>query len=187
MLEKERFSKEEASKHRTSKRLADLLAVTLAFSRWPIYDFGCGDGSYLRTIFEECHGLKTCIGIDASPEIPKKQWPWVIHPVDAASPITLGPPGDVLCIEVGEHISSERIPGLLANLNRHCKGLLILSWAIRGQGGTRHISCRDAVEVMQMILPLGFVFLEKKTTNFREEAGQDLWWFKQSLYVFERK
>ncbi len=185
-LSSERFTTAEASRHRHSSALAKLLAFVFSpDENEPLYDFGCGDGFYLRHIWEQSGGRKKCIGIDASLEIPEKRWEWIIHPVDAASLVSLGPPGSVLCLEVAEHIEARRLPALLANLRRHCNRTLVLSWALRGQGGTRHISCRDPGEVLEMVLPLGFKYNRERSELWRKEAGADLWWFKKSLYIFE--
>jgi len=184
-VERERFTREEASKHRHSDRLAACLVGALAYDRTPLYDFGCGDGYYLQQIRLASRSLKPCIGVDASIDIPNPHWPYIIHPCDAAVPLHLGPPGDVICLEVAEHIRADRLNGLLANLESHCRGILVLSWAVRGQAGTRHVSCRDEHEVMAMVLPLGFRYLKDTTLIWREEAGQDLWWFKKSLYLFQ--
>lgn len=150
-----------------------------------IYDFGCGDGFYLSVLVDHAPRL---IGLEGSAKIPNKLYSWIIHPIDVAHYLTVGPPGNVLCIEVAEHISSERLPVLLDNLKRHtAKGCwLVLTWAVRGQAGTRHISCRDEHEVLDLVTPLGFVFNKSVSDRWREEAGQDLWWFKKSIYIFRK-
>lgn len=187
-VERERFNAEEAAKHRHSNWLAQKLGEMFGHDSRPLYDFGCGDGYYLNQIRLAARGFKFhCVGIDASPVIPDKKWPYIIHPIDAASPITLGPPGDVICLEVAEHIAGQRLVGLLDNLQNHCNGTLVLSWAVRGQAGTRHVSCRNEEEVMDLVVPRKFDLLEDTTNHWREGAGQDLWWFKKSLYLFKKR
>lgn len=180
----ERFNREEMARPRHSPQLAILLSQY--FSQWEsVYDFGCGDGYYLKEISARVHGR--CVGLEGAKEIPDQKFPWIFYPIDVATPFRVGPPGNVMSIEVAEHISAERIPGLLENINRHCRSKLVLSWAVRGQAGIRHISCRNEDEVMKMIIPMGFNYLEDLSKTWREQAGEDLWWFKQTIYIFERK
>lgn len=182
-FDSERFSPAEAAKHRHSLRLGNLIAEFFNDPR-PVYDFGCGDGYYLGLVAKD--GPKRCLGFDGSLTIKTKRFPFIIHPMDVASPFTAGPAGNVMCVEVGEHIESSRLSGLIDNINRHCDHRLVLTWAVRGQGGTRHVSCRDEAEVLKMFEPLGFHYLRSQSEDWRAQAGQDLWWFKKSIYLFQR-
>jgi len=186
------FTEKEAGEHRHSAQLALLLLEFLSVSPGNVYDFGCGDGFYLKMIQDRLPARFPYfrnVGVEGSATIPCKFNPYIIHPVDVAAPICLGPPGHVVCIEVAEHIASARLPDLLDNLQRHTgKGdRLLLTWAVRGQAGTRHVSCRDFAEVMNMVIPLGFSYLKDETERWRDVAGEDLWWFKKSIYLFQKK
>ena len=188
-FEKERFTKEEATKHRNSAKMAKLLSEHFQDSARPLYDFGCGTGYYLAQVAGSCV-FRRCTGLEGTYTIDKKDYIHIIHPVDVAQHIHLGPKGDVMSIEVGEHIAGDRLKGFIANLNHHCHERLVLTWAIRGQGGLRHVSCRDHQEVMDMILPLGFTWLEHTSMAWRDQfagEGEEFWWFANSIYVFERK
>jgi len=63
---------------------------------------------------------------------------------------------------------------------------LILSWAIKGQGGHRHINEKNADEIVPKLQEFGFWLDVDKTNKWRELAGDDLSWFKHSIYCFER-
>ena len=185
-FEKERFTPEEATKHVHSPRLAGLMAEYFKGSSRPLYDFGCGTGYYLSRIASN-GVMRRCTGLEGTEFIKKKDYIHIMHPVDIVSRIHLGPKGDVISIEVGEHIAEDRLNGFLWNLNHHCDKRLVLTWAVRGQGGTRHVSCRDEHEVLDMIEPFGFEYKKDLSEAWREKAGKDLWWFKKSIYIFERE
>lgn len=147
------------------------------------YDFGCGDGYYLSEISKRVLGR--CVGVESKSQIPNKKHSWITHPVDIAQPIVLGPPGNVLCMGVAEHISRDRLPGLIKNLHEHCKKKLVLVWTLRNTG-LPVASPKTRNEVLQMVLPKGFQNRDDLMKEWQKEIVDDLWWGQKQIYVFER-
>ena len=173
-----------------SERLAEVAGAW--FSEDPasnLYDFGCGQGYYLEQIEKKYANGPFGFGFDGCPDLAAcAQYDLIIHPVDLGVPFFTGlPRGHVMSIEVAEHIAEARLPAFLGNLERHCAHKLLLTWAKRGQAGTRHVSCRNQDEVVPMVEALGFQFLEKPTTDWRRYVGEEIWYFKDTIYAFARK
>lgn len=152
-----------------------------------LYDFGCGDGYYLSEITKRIMGWAH--GVDSATEIPHKFYKWIIHPLDLASPIHLGPAGNVLSIGAAENISAERLPGLLENIQRHCKKKLVLVWSIPtdAPSGFIGITPRKPQQVISMLEKYDFRYLENVSEQWQDTVAEDLWWGKKRIYVFERK
>jgi hypothetical protein len=71
-------------------------------------------------------------------------------------------------------------------LSRHCTGKLLLTWAVPGQGGLRHVAERTQEQVVPYVRRWGFTFLPEESEQWREIVGVDLSWFKKSIYLFQR-
>lgn len=193
-LQKEAFTPAEANKLSKyhSKRLAQVAGAWFNENPAPftnLYDFGCGQGYYLRAIEEGYPNGPVGIGFDGCQDLSGcQQHKSIVHPVDLGAPFFTGlPPGHVMSIEVAEHIAEARLPAFLGNLERHCRSKLLLTWAKRGQAGTRHVSCRNQDEVVPMVERLGFKFLEKPTMDWRRYVGEEIWYFKETIYAFARR
>lgn len=172
----------------SSARQQFVTLVSNYFDRFEcLYDFGCGDGFYLSEIVKRV--VARAYGVDPTAEIHHKYFPWMIHPVDLASPITLGPPGNVLCVGAAENISAERLPGLLENIQRHCKRRLVLVWATPGEAPTGFIGItpRKPNHVIPMVEKYGFKYLENVSEQWQDTVAEELWWGRKRIYVFEKK
>lgn len=162
--------------------------LTNYFDRFEcLYDFGCGDGYYLSEITKRVMGWAH--GVDSLADIPFKFYKWIIHPVDLASPIHLGPPGNVLCVGAAENISAERLPGLLENIQRHCKKRLVLVWSTPGEApsGFIGISPKRPNHVIAMVENYNFRYLENVSEQWQDTVAEELWWGRKRIYVFEKK
>ena len=95
--------------------------------------------------------------------------------------------GIVISLEVGEHIPKQYQDIYLDNLDRHCEELLIISWAVRGQGGYGHFNELNNDEIIPEILKRGFVLLEEETKSIRDSVQSCCHYFKNTLMVFKRK
>lgn len=175
--------KQAMTEHRFSPRLANELTRILPINRY-ITDFGCGKGQYMAVLKE--NGFK-CMGIEGTSEIREIAKFDNIRIHDLTEPILFSiKEGTGICLEVLEHIPVEFEATAINNITRACTGKLILSWAVEGQGGCGHVNERNADYVIDRIEREGFEFDEKLTERLREAAGKDLWWFKKSIYVFDR-
>lgn len=180
------FSPEELKRGKFSPNLARLLEKTLD-PKLPVYDMGCGLGRYVAHLEKE--GF-VALGIEGHPQAKDVAATPSIMAWDLSNPFPARvldmPRGSVVSLEVGEHIQPERAGYFLSNLSNMCAKTLILSWAVRGQGGHRHINELDHHDIVPMVEELGFKLDEHKTAEWRELAGMDLPWFKRSIYCFER-
>ena len=173
--------------HALSPGLAKWLAAMLDKSV-PTYDFGCGMGGYLRALADAWH--TSLVGFEGDPPRPGL---WhVIHKADLTRPAnTPGGPslftkkGNVLCIEVAEHVPAEHEATLLDTLTAACEKTIVLSWAVRGQPGEGHVNCRNNSEVVPLLEARGFV-CDVAATNEGRMAADFLPWFRSTLLVFRR-
>ena len=90
----------------------------------------------------------------------------------------------VLSLEVGEHIDHLMEDQYVQNLHMSNRKGIILSWAILGQNGVRHINNHSPEYIMNRFKRLDYTFDNKTTTKLRADAH--LPWFKHSIYIFRR-
>jgi hypothetical protein len=180
------YGPEELKRSKFSPQLAKLLYETLDKSL-PVYDMGCGIGKYVSAL--EGTGF-VAVGFEGHPQARRVSVTPSVISVDLSEPIKCSlvrlPRGSVVSLEVGEHVQPERSDTFLDNLSLFCAKTLVLSWAVRGQGGHRHINELDESEIVPRVESRGFRLDREKTDEWRRIAGDDLFWLKRSLYCFER-
>lgn len=177
------FTFEDAqTQHKHSKRLAMALAFGLP-KKQPVIDFGCGQGFYIAELAKRNFEV---YGLEGTPDIEKISFYKPILQADISHPIELIEYGSVICLEVIEHIPKEKEQQVLENLHNHCNGKLMISWAVKGQGGHGHVNEQDAGYVIPTIEKMGYTYNRIQTDQLRMEGGKDLWWFKKSIYVFDK-
>lgn len=167
--------------HKTSRLLAAELVKVLPANRHVI-DYGCGKGEYLTWLSGK--GFR-CTGYEGTPLKDLAAFDNIIQ-ADLSKPLGERPKGTVLCLEVAEHIPAEFEEVLIKNITENCTGKLILSWALKGQGGCGHVNEQDSDYVVPRIEREGFTLNTHLSSQLRAIAGAELWWFKKSIYVFER-
>ena len=168
--------------HACSQPLATWIAGYLQSRRQtPVYDFGCGTGRYLKVLAE--HGFSSLLGFEGDPPL-CADYDRILRQ-DLTEPFSLDRPGNVVCLEVGEHVPPEYEQTFLDNITEPCGGALVLSWAVRGQGGDGHVNCLNNEEVIGRIERRGFAFLSEETRAARAVIT-DLPWFKNTIMVFTR-
>lgn len=150
-----------------------------------VIDLGCGDGFY--TMFLASSGIR-CLGVDGNPNTPK-----LTNGLGKVADLTeiqmLGSHDWSLSLEVGEHIPQEYEEYFLHNLHTHNRKGIILSWAVRGQGGDGHVNCKNNDEVISQIESMGYRYDDDATKFLRSRCAdypKDGWWFRQTLMVFRR-
>jgi SAM-dependent methyltransferase len=175
-----------------SKVIADHHACDMGLANWladyldperQVYDLGCGLGTYL-SVLRQC-GFKFLIGYDGEVN-PRRDFGTVFQQ-DLTKPFSVKP-GDVICLEVAEHIPA-RFEGVF--LDNVCGavergGRLVLSWATRGQGGHGHVNERNNPEVIRLLDDRGFDYLEAGSFAARR-AVSALDWFRHSTMCFRRR
>jgi hypothetical protein len=60
---------------------------------------------------------------------------------------------------------------------------LILSWAVEGQGGFRHINTHNNNYIIAKVENYGFKYNKEVSEKFRAQFDN---WFKNSLMVFDK-
>lgn len=177
------FTFEDAqTQHKHSKRLSMALAFGLP-KKQTVIDFGCGQGYYISELAKRNFEV---YGLEGTQDIEKISFYKPIIQADISQPIELIEYGSVICLEVIEHIPKEKEQQVLENLHNHCSGKLIISWAVKGQGGHGHVNEQDASYVIATIEKMGYTYNRIQTDQLRMEGGKDLWWFKKSIYVFDK-
>ena len=88
----------------------------------------------------------------------------------------------VLCLEVGEHLDSKYEKTLVENIARHAKKGAIVSWAVPGQGGHRHVNEKSNVDVIALFARYGLKYDAESSHTLRSMAS--LKWFKNTIMVF---
>jgi len=108
-----------------------------------LLDVGCGVGQWCRRAHDE-FGLSTAVGIDGpwTPFCTMYRDGLIFITADLEQLLPVVGRFDVaLCIEVAEHLSSERGPSLVAEL---CRLAPLIAWSAAppGQGGAHHVNER---------------------------------------------
>ncbi len=174
------WSDDENKFHIGSPELADFLSVYLDKDEWVI-DIGCGDCFYLDRLKKA--GFTKLWGVDGYKAHTCKM-DIQIH--DLSQPLFLDKKGQVLCLEVGEHIPAKYEAELLDNITRACGSKLIMSWAIKGQPGIGHINCKNNDYIIKEIEDREFEFDKELTTKTRKKIEEDTYWFRNTLMIFNK-
>lgn len=146
-----------------------------------ISDFGCGLGNYLKDLKEA--GFNRLIGFEG--DIPVNKVFDNIYKQDLTKPF-LSALGNVISLEVGEHIDAKYMDTYLENIQAACSDYLITSWAVRGQGGFGHVNELDNHEIIPHFEKRGFKLLEKETQEARSVIQDNAWWFRNTILIFKK-
>lgn len=177
------WSQEEANDgHVFDYKLAQWLGQYLPKDQ-PLIDMGCGFGTYLRYFHDI--GFKSLYGVEGSKlnfEI------GVVQVADLTQPVSLRITGNVLCLEVAEHIPVEGMDVFLDNILGHVadEHKLIISWAIPGQGGLGHVNCRHNIWVINYLNERGFGLLVDDSLMSRAMVSNYSPWLRNTLMIFEK-
>ena len=144
-------------------------------------DFGCGMGDYVKT-FQQNNINAT--GFDGNPDTP-----YLTNNLgkvlDLSIPIKFEESFDwVMSLEVGEHLPPQFEDVFIQNLHVNNKYGIVLSWAIKGQGGHGHVNEQNNDYIKSKICELGYINDVELETNFRNDST--LLWFKDTIMVFRK-
>lgn len=145
-----------------------------------LVDFGCGNCEYIRKF--KNFGYE-CEGYDGNPYtneisngLGKVQ--------NLAINFDLEKTFDcVLSLETGEHIPKEYEEIFIENITKHCKNILILSWAIPGQGGEGHFNEQKNEYIIKKLKEYNFIYKKDESDILRKYSSIN--WFKKTIMVFE--
>ena len=147
-----------------------------------VVDLGCGNGYYVKEMRKE--GINAD-GFDGNPNTPLIT-DNVCGILDLSVPKKLDNDYDwVVSFEVGEHLPKEYEDSFIKNLDLNNKKGIVLSWAIKGQGGTGHYNEQNNDYVKQKLCNLGYLNDLKSELILRQNSS--LPWFKNTIMVFKRE
>ena len=149
-----------------------------------IRDMGCGLGNYLKDLKDYGFYVDNLVGFEADP--PKEKVFEHIIKQDLTIPFEIVPKGNVISLEVAEHIPAQFMDIYLDNITNACNTYLIMSWAIRGQDGFGHVNCLDNNEVIPLLEKRGFKYLEKESMEARDVIQDNAWWFRNTILIFKK-
>jgi cyclopropane fatty-acyl-phospholipid synthase-like methyltransferase len=146
-----------------------------------VVDFGCGMGNYVKTF--QLNNINA-IGFDGNPNTPELTNN-LCEILDLSIPKQFDDKFDwVMSLEVGEHLPERFEDIFIHNLHNNNKYGILLSWAIKGQGGYGHCNEQDNDYIKSKICDLGYtndVEIENKLRN-----DSSLYWFKNTIMVFRK-
>ncbi|MCI5051974.1 MAG: class I SAM-dependent methyltransferase [Simkaniaceae bacterium] len=162
--------------YKLAKGISDFLQSKGAKS---LVDFGCGDGHYVNYWLKQ--GFDA-IGYDGNP-VTEEISGGTCHVLDLSKPFNLGKKFDwVISLEVGEHLPKQFERIYIDNLIRHVDKGLILTWAIKGQGGVGHFNEQNNDYIKNIFKKKGWtndIVTEKKL-----RSNVSALWFRESIMVF---
>jgi len=144
-------------------------------------DLGCGMGDYVKYL--KAQGI-SCEGYDGNPSTPflSNNTCGVLN---LAQPHVFTKPYDwIISLEVGEHIPKKYEEIFINNLHLNNNDGVVLSWAVKGQGGYGHFNCQDNPYIKQIFRDLGYTNDMEAENTMRTKAS--LPWFKNTLMVFRK-
>ena len=144
-----------------------------------LVDFGCGLGDYVKKFQENDINA---IGFDGNPDTPSLTNN-LCKVLDLSVPIVFDQPFDwVMSLEVGEHLPEEFEDIFIGNLHNNNNYGIVLSWAIKGQGGHGHINEQNNDYIKSKICDLGYINDIESENTLRKDSS--MFWFKNSIMVF---
>jgi cyclopropane fatty-acyl-phospholipid synthase-like methyltransferase len=168
------------SEHVTDWKLADAIVDFLRKEKAEtLVDFGCGDGDYVNHFIK--NGIHA-IGYDGNP-VTEDASGGTCLVLDLSNLVDLHKRYDwVMSLEVGEHLPKQYETIFIENLVRHVKDGLILSWAVKGQGGTGHFNEQNNDYIKKFFSDIGWYNDLEAENHLRESAA--VHWFKNTVMVF---
>ncbi len=148
-----------------------------------VVDFGCGLGDYSSAIISSGMSSEAYDGNPNTPTLTKG----LAKVLDLSIPFDLEKKFDcVLSLEVGEHIPKEFEQVFINNICNHTNDLLILSWAVIGQGGDGHVNCQNNDYIINEIESRGFTYDATNSSVLRRSVSCAPW-FRNTIMVFKKK
>lgn len=172
---------EAATGHVFDYRLAQWLGQYFPKDK-PLIDLGCGHGTYLRYFHDI--GFQQMLGVEGT-VIPGSEFSRIEHR-DLTEPFTLQYTGNIMCLEVAEHIPYEHMDTFLQNIIRHLYGKLVLSWGVPGQDGLGHVNCQHNIWVVDLLKNYGLRLNTPDSMQARIMVSDHARWLRDTIMVFEQ-
>jgi cyclopropane fatty-acyl-phospholipid synthase-like methyltransferase len=146
-----------------------------------VIDFGCGMGHYVKKLKE--NNINS-YGVDGNPATPQLT-NGLCGVLDLSIPHKFENPFDwVISFEVGEHLPKEFEDIFIENLHNNNINGIILSWAIKGQGGCGHFNEQNNDYIKTKFCSLGYKNDIESENELRKNSR--LSWFKNTIMVFRK-
>ncbi|MFD0895800.1 alpha-1,2-fucosyltransferase [Luteolibacter ambystomatis] len=162
---------------RLGNAIAELLARQGCRS---VVDCGCGSGRYTSLL--RVRGFEA-MGFDGNLETDVLS-KGTCRSKNLSRPVELPLSDAAISLEVGEHIPAEYEDAFLDNLVGATRSLLVLSWAVPGQGGRGHVNLRPNLHLEEQLKRRGMVRWHFAEHLLREQCS--IGWFRNSLMVYRR-
>ena len=146
-----------------------------------VTDLGCGTGGYVKIVSDS--NIKAQ-GFDGNPATKTLDVSGglCVWPVDLTEEKFWETTDAAISIEVAEHIPAEFESAFLDNVVQSARRLVVLSWAVPGQGGEGHVNGQTALEVVQKMKRRGWETSENLTNILKTAAETP--WLKQNIQCF---
>jgi len=147
-----------------------------------LVDLGCGMGHYVKHFKENQLNV---LGFDGNPDTPQLSNN-LCGVLDLSKEHRFEKPFDwVMSLEVGEHLPVQFEDIFINNLHINNKNGIVLSWALKDQGGLGHFNERSNEYIKNKICQLGYVNDLESENQLRQSAS--LSWFRNTIMVFRRR
>ena len=173
---------EASSQHCYDKKLSDELLTFFKTEKVKtLCDFGCGMGGYVQHFKKNNLNVS---GYDGNPNTPKLTNN-TCDVLDLSKPIKFNIPFSwVMSLEVGEHLPKKFEDIFINNLHTNNKNGIVLSWAVKGQGGCGHVNEQNNDYIKSKICKLGYINDIESENQLRKHSS--LSWFKNTIMVFRK-
>jgi len=173
---------EASSMHKYDSPLGDALVNFIKNENInTIIDFGCGMGTYVKNFRKN---NINAFGVDGNPKTPELTNN-ICKVLDLSVPLQFDNIFDwVMSLEVGEHLPKKFENIFINNLHNNNRYGIILSWAIKGQGGHGHFNEQNNDYIKTKICNLGYINDIESENVLREKST--LSWFKNTIMVFRK-
>ena len=147
-----------------------------------IVDFGCGEGDYAHSLLDNGFDVEAYDGNPDTPALTKG----LGKIQDLSVPFDLHKQFDwVLSLEVGEHLPPQYEDTFIENLLRHAKQGILLSWAVKNQGGRGHFNEQENDYIKAIFEKHGFINDIEAENVLR--GASSLNWFKNTIMIFRKQ
>ena len=133
-----------------------------------------------QTNIVQINKLPNIVKINNTPELTNH----LCNVLDLSLPVQMYPFDWVMSLEVGEHLPEQFEDVFINNLHTNNKYGIILSWAVKGQGGHGHFNEQNNDYIKQKICSLGYV--NDIDTEMILRKNSTLFWFKNTIMVFRK-
>jgi len=167
--------------HQHSPKIAQFLCEYLDKNKFTV-DFGAGLGYYLKEL--EIAGFTKLIGVEGT--LIEKSLFGNMVAKDLTTPLNLYVKGNVISLEVFEHIPKKYEQVFLDTITKHCDNILVMSAAIPNQCGNGHVNEVENDYVIKEVTKRGFEFIESDTKWIRNNVDDSCCYFRKSLLIFRK-